>query len=82
MSDGNRQIGSALQAEATGTLNAEDYRDVKMGIEHLRAWKRIALVTDIEWMNLMTALFGWMTPGEVRHFPLAQREEAIAWTAG
>jgi len=103
--------------EATGTVSAEDYRDVillalegasasgevrfvivipefhgmsggalwqdlKMGIEHLRAWKRIALVTDIEWMSLMTTLFGWMTPGEVRHFPLAQREEAIAWAAG
>ena len=103
--------------EATGTLSAEDYRDVilpalerasasgevrfvivipelhgmsggalwqdlKMGIEHLRAWKRIALVTDIEWMNLMTTLFGWMTPGEVRHFPLAQRNKAITWAAG
>jgi hypothetical protein len=22
-----------------------------------------------------------MTPGEVRHFPLAQRDEAIAWAA-
>ena len=58
------------------------WQDLKMGMEHLRAWKRIALVTDIEWMNLMTTLFGWMTPGEVRHFPLAQREEAIAWAAG
>ena len=103
--------------EASGTLKAEDYRDVvlpalerafgsgevrfvivipefhgmsggavwqdlKTGVEHFRAWKRIALVTDIEWMNVMTSLFGWMTPGEVRHFPLAQRDEAIAWAAG
>jgi hypothetical protein len=30
----------------------------------------------------MTTLFGWMTPGEVRHFPLAQCDEAIAWAAG
>ena len=30
----------------------------------------------------MTTLFGWMTPGEVRHFPLAQRDEAVAWAAG
>jgi hypothetical protein len=58
------------------------WQDLKVGIEHLRAWKRIALVTDIEWMNLMTTLFGWMTPGEVRHFPLGQRDEAIAWAAG
>jgi hypothetical protein len=44
------------------------WQDRKVGIEHLRAWKRIALVTDIEWMTHMTSLFGWMTPGEVRHF--------------
>ena len=103
--------------EATGTLRAEDYRDVvlpaleraaaagdvrfvvvipefhgmsggavwqdlKVGVEHFRAWKRIALVTDIAWMDQVTTLFGWMTPGQVRHFPLAQRDDAIAWAAG
>ncbi len=103
--------------EATGTLEAEDYRDVllpaveraatggdvrlvivisefdglsagamwedlKMGIEYLRAWKRIALVTDVEWMAQMTAMFGWMSPGEVKHFPLSEQPAAIAWAAG
>ena len=68
--------------EFRGMSGGALWQDLKMGMEHLRAWKRIALVTDIEWMNLMTTLFGWMTPGEVRHFPLAQREEAIAWAAG
>jgi hypothetical protein len=58
------------------------WQDLKMGVEHLRAWKRIALVTDIEWMTHMTALFGWMTPGETKTFPLARREEAIQWVAG
>ena len=29
-----------------------------------------------------TEWFGWMTPGEVKHFPLAERAAAIAWTAG
>jgi hypothetical protein len=32
-------------------------------------------------MSHMITLFGWMTPGEVRHFPLAQRDEAIAWAS-
>jgi hypothetical protein len=103
--------------EASGKLQAEDYRDVvlpalqraaasgdvrfvivmrdfggmtpgalwqdlKMGIEHLRAWKRIALVTDIEWMTHMTSLFGWMTPGEVKTFPLAEEPAALAWVQG
>ena len=57
------------------------WQDLKVGIENFRAWKRIALVTDIDWMAQVTTLFGWMTPGEVRHFPLAQRDEAIAWAA-
>ena len=57
------------------------WQDLKVGVEHWRAWKRIALVTDIDWMAQATTLFGWMTPGEVRHFRLAQRDEAIAWAA-
>jgi SpoIIAA-like len=57
-------------------------QDLKMGVGHLNRWKRIALVTDVERMIHMTSLFGWMTPGELKHFPLAQRDEAIRWTAG
>ncbi len=57
------------------------WQDLKMGVEHWGAWKRIALVTDIEWMVHGTQWFGWMTPGEVKHFPLAERAEAIAWAA-
>jgi hypothetical protein len=58
------------------------WEDLKMGVEHLRGWKRIALVTDIDWMTHAAALFGWMTPGELKHFPLAERDAAVAWVAG
>ncbi len=58
------------------------WQDLKVGFEHLRKWKRIALVTDIAWMRDLTSLFGWMTPGEVRTFSLAQQDEAITWAAG
>ena len=58
------------------------WQDLKVGIEHFRAWKRIALITDIAWMRDLTSLFGWMTPGEVKTFPLARRDEAIQWAAG
>ena len=58
------------------------WQDLKVGVEHFWAWKRIALVTDIDWMKHMTSLFGWMTPGEVKIFSLAQQGEAIEWVAG
>jgi hypothetical protein len=55
--------------------------DLKMGVEHLTGWKRIALVTDVEWMVHLTKLFGWMTPGQMKTFPMAERDAAIAWAA-
>jgi hypothetical protein len=57
------------------------WQDLKLGVEHLTKWKRIALVTDLDWMITVASLFGWMTPGELRRFPLADRDRAIAWTA-
>jgi hypothetical protein len=67
--------------EFQGMSGGALWQDLKVGIEHLRAWKRIALVTDIEWMTHMTALFGWMTPGQVKTFPMADRNEAIQWVS-
>jgi hypothetical protein len=57
------------------------WQDLKLGVTHLTRWKKIALVTDVEWMTHVTHLFGWMTPGEVKHFSLAERDAAIAWAA-
>ena len=55
------------------------WQDLKMGIEHLRSWKRIALVTDITWMTHATDLLGWMTPGETKTFTLDQKAKAVKW---
>ena len=68
--------------EFRGMSGGAVWQDLKVGVEHLRAWKRIALVTDIEWMRHMTDLFGWMTPGETRTFSLDERDAAVAWVAG
>ena len=66
-------------AEWDGVSAGGMWEDLKLGVEHLTTWKRIALVTDLEWMHHLTALFGWMTPGAMKVFPLAERDEAIAW---
>ncbi|BFU47552.1 STAS/SEC14 domain-containing protein [Krasilnikovia sp. MM14-A1004] len=64
-----------------GMSGGAAWQDLKLGIDHLTRWKRIALVTDIDWMIHLVSLFGWMTPGDVRHFPLAERTQAAAWAA-
>jgi hypothetical protein len=60
--------------------------DVKTGLrvwvrEH-SAWKRFALVTDVEWVAKAMHLFAWMAPGETMVTGLAGLEEAKAWVAG
>jgi hypothetical protein len=68
----------AFEGFSAGAL----WQDLKMGVENWRAWRRIALVTDIEWMVRGSEWFGWMTPGELKHFPLAERAAAITCAAG
>ena len=70
-----------VMREFGGMTGGALWQDLKMGFEHLRSWKRIALVTDIGWMSHATDLFGWMTPGETKTFPLDQKEQAIHWVA-
>ena len=70
-----------IMRDFDGITGGALWQDLKMGIEHLRSWKRIALVTDIDWMSHLTNLFGWMTHGETKTFPLDQQEEAIRWVA-
>jgi hypothetical protein len=65
-----------------GMTGGAVWEDMKMGIERFTKWKRIALVTDVEWMRHATSLFGWMTPGDVKTFTLAERDAAVAWAAG
>ena len=67
--------------DQTGLSGGAAWQDLKMGVGHLSRWKRIALVTDVEWMANLTSLFGWMTPGELKQFPMAERDAAIAWAA-
>ena len=44
------------------------FEDIKtglgLGIGHHSAWKRSAIVTDVEWVGKAFNLFAWMTPKE------------------
>jgi SpoIIAA-like len=48
-------------------------------VRHRSAWKRFALVTDVEWVAKATRMFAWLIPGEARIFDLDRLEDARAW---
>jgi hypothetical protein len=61
------------------------YDDIKtgfgIGFGHHSAWKRSAIVTDVEWLTKAFRFFAWVTPGEVRTFALNELEDAMSWVA-
>jgi SpoIIAA-like len=60
---------------------AAGWEDTKFGIGHLSKWKRIAVVTDHEWLRHAVGMFRWMVPGDVKVFPMAEQSAAIDWAA-
>ncbi len=60
--------------------------DLKLGfgaiIRHHSAFKRIAVVTDKEWVVHTLHALAWMVPGELAVFGLDDLERAKAWAAG
>ena len=55
------------------------WEDFKVGMEHLTAWERVALVTDVEWIKHTMQFFGFMMPGDIKSFPTSQADQARAW---
>ncbi|HZK97193.1 MAG TPA: STAS/SEC14 domain-containing protein [Prolixibacteraceae bacterium] len=53
--------------------------DAKMGMKHLSAWDRIALVSDHEMINSFAKFFGYLMTCELRIFKNDELEEAKKW---
>ena len=60
--------------------------DISAGLSswfgHHSAWKRFALVTDVEWVARAMHMFAWMTPGDVMIRGLDGLDEAKTWVTG
>jgi hypothetical protein len=58
------------------------WQDLRMGASHFNSFERLALVTDVDWIRHAANTFGFLMPGEIKVFPLAERGGAAAWAAG
>jgi len=60
--------------------------DLKVGVgalfQHHSAFRRIAVVTDKEWVAHALHALGWMVPGELALFGLDELDRAAQWAAG
>ncbi|MDY0189211.1 MAG: STAS/SEC14 domain-containing protein [Desulfuromonas sp.] len=53
--------------------------DTKLGLQHLTAWEKIAVVSDLEWIKTAVKVFGFVMPGKVRVFANGELAEARQW---
>ena len=68
-------LGSTFDGFSLGAM----LDDAEIGIKHLDAWDKIAIVSDHEMINSMAKFFGHLIPCEVRIFKNAEIEEATKW---
>jgi hypothetical protein len=75
-------IGSDYEGFGPGGL----LEDLKMGFgtvyPHHAAFKRIAVVTDKDWVRHTLHALAWLVPGEIEVFGLDDLERAKQWAAG
>lgn len=71
MLDGDFKLsaGASLQDTRTGIV----------AYIHHSEWKKSAIVTDAEWLVKSMHAFGWMVPGELEVFPVAELDKAKEW---
>jgi hypothetical protein len=72
------QLGPEFTGFSAGAL----WDDMKVGAAHLKAWERIAVVTDAEWVVSAVRLFRFAVPCPVRLYPNAGYAEALHWIEG
>ncbi len=75
------QVGPGFEKFDAGAMLEDAKTGWNLGILHPKAWKRLAFVTDVNWMSQAAHAFAWMMPGEIKIYDLEGLEEAKAWVA-
>jgi hypothetical protein len=74
-------VGPGFERFEAGALLQDSKLGVTLGFTHWHAWKRTAVVTDVDWIAHAIHLFAWMSPGEVKVYGLDGLGEAKTWVA-
>lgn len=69
------ELGPGFAGMAAGAM----WEDFKLGIEHLKGWERVAVVTDVDWVRTTINALRFLVPGEIKVFGTLQTDEAHRW---
>jgi hypothetical protein len=55
------------------------WEDLRIGVEHIPQWERVAVVTDVGWVRHTVNALRFLMTSEVRVFTTFQAAEGLAW---
>jgi hypothetical protein len=71
-------LGEDFESYSPGAM----WADTKLWAQHPKAWKRIAIVSDADWLEHSVKAFGWLIPGEIKVFDTDDVDDAKEWLVG
>ena len=79
--DGKVKLFYVLGPEFEGFTAGAAWEDTKLGLSHWSDFERVAVVTDVGWVEMGVKLFAPLMRGRVRVFGMAEWDQAKAWVA-
>lgn len=55
------------------------WEDTKLWARHLTGWKKVAVVSDADWLGHAVSAFRWLMPGDIQVFELDDLDDAREW---
>jgi hypothetical protein len=71
-------LGKDFDSYSPGAL----WADTKLFAGNRKAWRKVAIVSDADWLENSVKAFGWLMPGEVKVFETDEVNDAKKWLAG
>lgn len=70
-------LGEGFESYSPGAM----WSDTRLWAGHLDAWERVAVVTDVDWVENAIKAFGWLMHGKIRVFDDDELDDAKQWVA-
>jgi hypothetical protein len=58
------------------------WADTKLWVHHIKGWKKVAIVSDADWLENSVKAFHWLIPGDVKVFETDDVDDAKEWLVG
>ena len=68
-----------LYYEISSRFPGAAWEDLRIGLEHIPQWERVAVVTDVGWVRHTVKALRFLLGSEIRVFTTSQAGDGLAW---